>query len=398
MKKILFVMNTMGRAGAEKALLELFKHIDRTEYEISLFVLTGQGELLDAVPDYVKILNKKILPVSVHSEEGRRKLIKSSLKALLVRLNIIRLIPYFINNIKALKNNGVYQPEKLLWRAYADGTERFDTKYDIAVSFIEGGAAYYVADHVNAEKKAAFIHVDYSYAGYTRKLDKECYLKFDRIFAVSGEVAEVFDKVYPELIGKTEVFPNMIDREEIKKRADEGTGFTDGFDGIRILTIGRLSAQKSLETSIEACYLLKKNNENIRWYVLGEGHRRRRLEELIKKLGLTEHFLLCGSVDNPYAYIKDADIFVHCTRFEGKSLAVQEAQILGKPIIVSNCSGNREQIVNGVDGAVCDFDPKSMAKTIYGLIHDEEKRKKYSENAAKKEYGDRASVERLLDF
>ena len=398
MKKILFVMNTMGRAGAENALLELLKRIDKTKYEVSLYVLTGQGELISEVPEYVKLLNKKPVPVSVHSEEGRKKLIKSSLKALFTRFNFIRLIPYFVKNLKALKNNGVYQPEKLLWRVYADGTPVFDTKYDIAVSFIEGGAAYYVADHVNAEKKAAFIHVDYSYAGYTRKLDKECYLKFDRIFAVSGEVAGVFNKVYPELTDKTDIFPNMIDREEIKRRADEGTGFTDGFDGIRILTIGRLSTQKSLETSIEACYILKKHGENIRWYVLGEGHRRRKLEELIKKLGLEEHFLLLGSQENPYAFIKEADIFVHCTKFEGKSLAVREAQVLGKPIIVSNCSGNREQIINGEDGAVCDFEPKSMAKTIYGLIHDEETRRRYSENAAKKEQCEIASIEKLLEL
>ena len=398
MKKILFVMNTMGRAGAEKSLLELFKHIDRTEYEISLFILTGQGELINDVPEYVKILNKKILPVSVHSEEGRKVLFRSSLKVLFKRFNIIKLLPYFIKNAGALKNNGVYQPDKFMWRAFADGAEVLNEKYDLAVAYIEGAAAYYVADHVKAEKKAAFIHVDYSYAGYTRKLDRDCYLKFDRIFAVSGEVAGVFNKVYPELIEKTEIFPNMIDREEIKKRADEGPGFTDGFDGIRILTIGRLTAQKSLETSIETCYLLKKHGKNIRWYVLGEGDRRKKLEAHIKKRDLNDCFYLYGSVENPYTYIKEADIFVHCTRFEGKSLAVQEAQILGKPIIVSNCSGNREQIVNGEDGVVCSFDPKSMARAINELILDKEKRNRYSQNAAKKDDGERASVERLLDI
>ena len=398
MKKILFVMNTMGRAGAEKALLELFKHIDRTEYEISLFILTGQGELINDVPEYVKILNKKILPVSVHSEEGRKVLFRSSLKVLFKRFNIIKLLPYFIKNAGALKNNGVYQPDKFMWRAFADGAEVLNEKYDLAVAYIEGAAAYYVADHVKAEKKAAFIHVDYSYAGYTRKLDRDCYLKFDRIFAVSGEVAGVFNKVYPELIEKTEIFPNMIDREEIKKRADEGPGFTDGFDGIRILTIGRLTAQKSLETSIETCYLLKNHGKNIRWYVLGEGDRRKKLEAHIKKRDLNDCFYLYGSVENPYTYIKEADIFVHCTRFEGKSLAVQEAQILGKPIIVSNCSGNREQIVNGEDGVVCSFDPKSMARAINELILDKEKRNRYSQNAAKKDDGERASVERLLDI
>ena len=325
-------------------------------------------------------------------------LFRSSLKVLFKRFNIIKLLPYFIKNAGALKNNGVYQPDKFMWRAFADGAEVLNEKYDLAVAYIEGAAAYYVADHVKAEKKAAFIHVDYSYAGYTRKLDRDCYLKFDRIFAVSGEVAGVFYKVYPELIEKTEIFPNMIDREEIKKRADEGPGFTDGFDGIRILTIGRLTAQKSLETSIETCYLLKNHGKNIRWYVLGEGDRRKKLEAHIKKRDLNDCFYLYGSVENPYTYIKEADIFVHCTRFEGKSLAVQEAQILGKPIIVSNCSGNREQIVNGEDGVVCSFDPKSMARAINELILDKEKRNRYSQNAAKKDDGERASVERLLDI
>ena len=398
MKKILFVMNTMGRAGAETALLELLRRIDRSEYDISLFVLTGQGELINSLPLGVNLLNRYSDTTSVHSREGRKHLFVSGLKVLLKRFNFVRLLPYFAVNAAEMIKKRNLQIEKLLWRAFSDGAERSETKYDLAVSYIEGAAAYYVADHVMADKKAAFIHVDYKKSGYTRNLDKDCYLKFDRIFGVSKEVTDVFLNVYPELAGKTEVFHNLIDAEGIRRKADSGIGFTDDFSGIRLLTVGRLMAQKSFETSIKACYILKKHGENIRWYVLGEGDRREKLQALIEKLGLERDFILCGAVDNPYPYMKEADIYVHCSRFEGKSLAVQEAQVLGKPIIVSDCSGNREQVIPDEDGVICEFDPRSIAKSIYELIHDENKRDKISKNALVKNNGEEEALSRLLEI
>ena len=398
MKKILFVMNTMGRAGAETALLELLRRIDRSEYDISLFVLTGQGELINSLPLGVKLLNRYSDTTSVHSREGRKHLFVSGLKVLLKRFNFVRLLSYFAVNATEMIKKRNLQIEKLLWRAFSDGAERSETKYDLAVSYIEGAAAYYVADHVMADKKAAFIHVDYKKSGYTRNLDKDCYLKFDRIFGVSKEVTDVFLNVYPELAGKTEVFHNLIDAEGIRRKADSGIGFTDGFSGIRLLTVGRLMAQKSFETSIKACYILKKHGENIRWYVLGEGDRREKLQALIEKLGLERDFILCGAVDNPYPYMKEADIYVHCSRFEGKSIAVQEAQVLGKPIIVSDCSGNREQVIPDEDGVICEFDPRSIAKSIYELIHDENKRDKISKNALVKNNGEEEALSRLLEI
>lgn len=398
MKKILFVMNTMGRAGAETALLELLRRIDRSEYDISLFVLTGQGELINSLPLGVKLLNRYSDTTSVHSREGRKHLFVSGLKVLLKRFNFVRLLPYFAVNAAEMIKKRNLQIEKLLWRAFSDGAERSETKYDLAVSYIEGAAAYYVADHVMADKKAAFIHVDYKKSGYTRNLDKDCYLKFDRIFGVSKEVTDVFLNVYPELAGKTEVFHNLIDTEGIRRKADSGIGFIDDFSGIRLLTVGRLMAQKSFETSIKACYILKKHGENIRWYVLGEGDRREKLQALIEKLGLERDFILCGAVDNPYPYMKEADIYVHCSRFEGKSIAVQEAQVLGKPIIVSDCSGNREQVIPDEDGVICEFDPRSIAKSIYELIHDENKRDKISKNALVKNNGEEEALSRLLEI
>ena len=396
-KRLLFVMNTMGRAGAETALVELLRRIDKEKYTVSLYVLTGQGEMLSQIPEGVKLINKETDTNSVHDAEGRKHLSKKVARSLIKDANGVKLLPYFLKNGMGMVANGHIMPEKLIWRAISDSAPRPKKKYDIAISYIEGAAAYYVADHVEADKKIAFIHVDYEKAGYTRELDKDCYLKFDKIFGVSNEVADVFKKVYPELEDRTGVFHNLLNNELIIEKSGYEGGFTDEFTGTRILTVGRLMKQKAFEVSIKACKLLLDRGENIRWYVLGEGDQRKKLETLISELGLEKDFLLLGATDNPYPFIKQADLYVHCSRFEGKSIAVQEAQILGKPIIVSDCSGNREQVIPDEDGLICQFSSKRIAKAIEELLHDKAKRDYLAHNAALKNEGDGEEISRLLE-
>lgn len=395
MKKILVVMNTMGQAGAETALLELLRHMDPEEYEISLYVLMGQGEMVHELPDYVKLLNTRYNDSSVLGREGRSHMRKTVLKAMFARGTVFRLLPYLIKNLGAMAKKGQILPDKLLWRVLSDSGQRFKEHYDLAVAYLEGGSAYYAADHVNADKKAAFLHVDYGMAGYTRALDKDCYLKFDRVFCVSKEVREAFLQVYPECGQKTEVFHNLINQDAIRKKAMLLNGFSDDYEGFRILTVGRLTTQKAFEVSIEAMKLLKESGVQARWYVLGEGDQRSFLEEKIRQLHLEEDFLLLGAIPNPYAYMAQTDIYVHASRFEGKSIAIQEAQTLGCAILVSDCSGNREQVNPGVDGMMCGFTPEEICRGIQTLLGDEALRCRLGKAAAKKKPADESEVEKL---
>ncbi|MCR5634904.1 MAG: glycosyltransferase [Lachnospiraceae bacterium] len=397
MKKILFVINTMGTAGAEKALIELLKKTDRTKYELTLYVLTNQGELISLVPENVKLLNENIDTTSVLEKKGRANLTKTCVKSLFDKCQFITKFPYMFRALTGMIKKGRIMPDKLLWRVLSDSAYKDDAVYDLAVAYIEGGSTYYVADHVKAAKKAAFVHVDYEKAGYTRQLDKDCYLKYDRIFTVSDEVRESFLKVYPEYSDNTIVFHNMIDPVGIREKALEGKGFDDGYDGVRILSVGRLTAQKSFEISVDAMEILKKSGIKARWYVLGEGDRRPYLESYIKKKGLENDFILAGIKDNPYPYMKQADIYVHCSSFEGKSIAVQEAGILGRPRLLSDCSGNREQITDGVDGILTDLDPESISEKIKMIINDDSLRERISLNAAANNY-DGGTPEQLYDL
>ena len=167
--------------------------------------------------------------------------------------------------------------------------------------------------------------------------------------------------------------------------AEQGSGFDDEFQGYRILTVGRLTQQKRYDIAIQAMALLKeKCSVPVRWYVLGEGELRESLQQQIKDAGVEQEFILLGVKENPFPYYKNCNLYVHATGFEGKSIAIQEAQTIGKPILATDCSGNREQIVHDVDGRMCPLDPKCVSEEIFWMIAHPEKCKAYGEQAKKK--------------
>lgn len=267
MKRILFVINTLGCGGAERAMLDLFDALDPEKYEISLFVLTGQGELSHELPKRVRLLNQNYKDVSVLTKAGRKLLIKSVLRAGIGKGLFLRRAAYLLKNIWDMCRCGKILPDKLCWRILSDGAPLIQKEYDLAVAYLEGGATYYVADHVKAKKKTAFVHIDYGKAGYTRALDLGCYRNFDRIFTVSDEVKTHFLEAYPEYEKKVSVFHNLVNQNRIRRMAEQGNGFEDDFQGYRLLTIGRLTRQKRFDIAIQAMALLKeKCKMPVRWY------------------------------------------------------------------------------------------------------------------------------------
>lgn len=398
MKKLLFIINTMGQAGAETALVELLHKLDSSgEYDLSLYAIIPCGELFRRVPKRVHILNKYICRSSVLSFPGHLWIAGSVLYSFLYRLTGFRMLGYMVRNIKEQKASGrKLQYDKLLWRLLATGRPGRKETYDLAVAYIEGAATYYLADQVKASHKAAFVHIDYPNAGYTPRMDRDCYRGMEKIFVVSNEVGERFCEVYPQYRDKVRLFRNLLDREGILRKAESGNGFTDGFDGIRLVTVGRLHYQKGYDIAIEALAKLRQDGYPVRWYVIGEGMERRNLEMLIKKYQVEENFILMGARDNPYPYMKQADIYVHATRFEGKSIAIEEAQILGKVIVASDCTGNREQIESGYDGLLLILNAENLVRELERIIDDPELQKEYAEHVLEKKMDFPADLESML--
>lgn len=395
-KKILFVINTMGRAGAETALLELLKALAGQDLELSLYVILGQGEMIEKLPSGVRLLNRKFDTRSVLSREGKLGMAGTVCKAFFRNGKWVKKIRCIIKIYAEMRKKGKLQTDKLLWRMLSDGSPRFGEHFDLAVAWLEGASAYYVADYVNAARKCAFIHIDYESAGYTREMDQNCWENFDRIYMVSDEVKEHFLTVYPQYGEKAAIFHNRVDQERIRRMAGEKGGFSDGYEGLRLLTVGRLTYQKAYDVAIEAMRLLKDKGWRVRWYVLGEGDQRRSLEKKIHALGLEEDFVLLGAVENPYPYYAQADLYLHATRFEGKSIAIQEAQTLGCAVIASDCNGNREQIEEGVDGMLCALTPQGIAESAAMLLSDGERKKALGRAAARKDMNQGRELEEFL--
>lgn len=396
MNKILFVINTMGGAGAEKALLEFLKRWDVPGWEADLYVIMGQGEMIGQLPPHIRLLNKGFSRESVLSPAGRKKMAGRVVKAFFRNGNWFGKLCYIGKVFRYMMQKGRIQTDKLLWRMMAEGARRLDVTYDLAVAWLEGGSAYYVADYVKAKKKAALVHINYEEAGYTRQMDQDCWRRFDRIFAVSEETAERFRSVYPEYGDKMDVFPNIIDQKAIRRQAELPGGFTDGYEGRRLLTVGRLAWQKGYDIAVEAMKLLKEAGYSVRWYVLGEGDQRAALEKKIAMLGLQKDFVLLGAVSNPFPYYRQTDIYVHAVRFEGQSIAVQEAQTLGCPVIVSDYSGSRQAVGEEGAGMICAFTPKAIAESIIALLEDEDKRKELGRRAVEKKIPQERGKEKLF--
>ena len=384
-KSILFVMNTMGRAGAERALIELMRVLDPDRYRISLYVLIPRGELFDEVPGYVHILNRRTDSRSILSTGGKLFVAARLAKASLRKGSMAKALSRIRKRKKTSGNQERSQAlEKVLRRMLADGAAGLPGRYDLAVAYLEGPATWYTAEKIRADRKAAFLHIDYGKAGYSKDLDAGCYNVFDRIYAVSEDVRKQFLQVYPEYEGKAELFFNIINREHIRTRAEEPGGFTDGFRGIRLLTVGRLYYQKGYDIAIKTAAILKERGCAFRWYALGEGEERKNLQRQIKECGLEDVFLLLGAADNPYPYFKQADIYVCTSRYEGKSIVIEEAQALGKPVVATGCTGIEEQICSGRDGVITGMDPESLAQEIEKLIKDPDMRRRYGQAACER--------------
>lgn len=387
MKKILFVMNTMGRAGAERALLALIKSLPKEEYDISLYVMINRGELFDEVPDYVHILNKKPDNRSVLSFGGRIAIIRTVLRCFFHHASGFRLIGYFFKNLKIQLCSHQLLPDKLLWRTIANGCLEQKEDYDLAVAYIEGASTYYVADHVHARKKASFVHIDYQKAGYNKTVDLDAYQKLDRIFAVSKEAKQSFLTIYPEYAKKTFLFRNLHDTDRILKLAQEpipvSSAFVQSPAKYKLLTVGRLHYQKGYDVAVKALAILRQRNMDVDWFVLGEGSLKKELTKQIRQEGVSDHFFLLGSTNNPYPYYRAATIYVHATRFEGKSIAIEEAQLLSKAIAASDCTGNREQIQSGKNGILVELTPQAVADGVEMLLRNPSLIQEYEKASSK---------------
>lgn len=251
---------------------------------------------------------------------------------------------------------------------------------------------------VSVKREMNVVHIDYERGGGMQEMGQDYLAQFQQIYVVSEENKAPFLRLYPDCAEKLCVLPGLIDQDSICRRFREPGGFAEDWDGMRLLTVGRLTHENAFDLAIDAMKLLKDAGYRARWYVLGEGELRESLEKQIDALGLKEDFVLLGETENPCPYYAQADVYVHVARFEGKSIAIQEAQALGCAMVVSGCGGNRLQVTDGEDGLLCDLEPEAIAKTVATLLDSPELRESLGRAAMEKSWPVHQNIGGLLAF
>lgn len=389
-KNLLFVMPSLSAGGGERSLVNLLSQINYNLYNVDLFLLNHDGMFVKFLPKEVRLLPLPeayklfALPISKSIE---MLLIKGKISLLLNR------IMYTMKN-RTVKN--ILIREQYNWKYLAKSLTRLEKKYDVAIGFLEKTSTYFCVDKVNASIKIGWVHIDYDKLGLDPNFDIKYFRKLNDIVTVSEECANVLKNRFPSQKDKVNVIYNIVSPTIINKMANNDIGIYDRKeDEIIVLSIGRLHHQKAFELAIESCKKLVNIGYNIKWNIIGEGEEKEKLINLIRINNLEENFKLLGLKSNPYPYIKQADIYVQTSKFEGKSIAIDEAKILNKPIIVTNFSTAKDQINNGVDGLIVDLNSDAIVDGIEKIIKDISLRKKLIYNLSQMKLGTVEEIDKI---
>lgn len=401
-KKILFVINTMGRAGAEKCLMSMLKYMDKDKYDISLFSVINRGEMFDYVPEGVRILNENPCSLSVLDRRAKKELAKTILKNGFRKGYFFKEAGYLRKTISYQRKRGEIDFKKLFWKLLSDHAPKQKETYDLAVAYIQGAATYYVMDHIHAKKKITFLHNEFIDSGYCPELEETYYEQADGIYCVSKSICDHFARIYPKMAGKMDVFYNLLDVEDIKQKAlqkDEMSPLFQKKEGETILlTAARLAPVKAYDLAVPALAIVRKQGYNVKWYVLGEGPEKDAIKGMIKEYGLEDSFILLGAHKNPYPYMAACDIYVQATRYEGCCTSISEAVILGKPVIASDCDGNKEQLTRYETGIFVALNAEDIARGIIQVVSDRDLSQKLVEQANMDDFDPYGSLRRIYRY
>lgn len=392
-KHILIISHALELGGAERSLLGLLDALNPERWDIDLFLLRHEGELMDFIPSYVHVLP----PVPAYTVLAR------PMKDTLGEGHILLTTARFAGKIAAgnyAKKHG--HTESAVGLEYS---HKFTCpfmpaiqpgkEYDLAISFLT--PHYFVAKKVQAKKKIAWIHTDYSQVQVNASSELAMWDAYDSIVSISDAVTESFLAVFPSLKEKVVLIGNMLPASLIKDQAKEFVPEEEmPLDRcIHLLSVGRYCTAKNFDNVPDICAGLLGFGLNIKWYLIGYGGDEPLIRQRIAEAHMEDHVILLGKKENPYPYIKACDLYVQPSRYEGKCVTVREAQMLGKPVVITKYATSSSQLEDGVDGVIVPMDNEGCAAGITALLRNPEKMRQLSENCKARDYSNAQEVEKL---
>lgn len=388
-KSVLISYQAMMVGGSTTSLLGLLHSIDYTKYNVDLLLNTNTGELLDKVPRQVNLLS----PAFKYPDHKTRKL--HSL------LSPKFLLTFIKSKIIARRDGNVMHGVQYLESMDVIKFRKIDNEYDVAIAFLEGINCKFVARHIKAKKKIAWIHIDYEASKFDPRYDYEAMVCFDHIVTVSPKCNEAFCRCFPSLSNRVHTIENIISADNINTLANEAVDLETDNNYINLVSSCRIEFHaKALDRAVEVWSKLHKKGESdgLRWYIIGSGKDFSKLKQLIVNEDLEEHIILLGQKVNPYPYIKKMDVFFLPSRFEGKPMAITEGLILGLPALATNYSSAKEQIKDHFSGLVVDNSEEGIEDGLKYLGSHSEELEVWKQNIRSIDYTDNTTIHQIQNL
>lgn len=361
MNKIAFFVQHMLCGGVENALISLSEKLVEQGHDVTIYVIKNKGDFIQKIP---KSVSWHLIPMK---EEIRKKIpvggSKIAIWECMEQQHYFCAAKYLLNRVL---NRGKFAELNVP----LEKIPMLNQKYDIAVNFHMHSPflVWYLSERVKAERKITWIHNDFTTTGYDIMRLKQYLDCCQEFYGVSKKLVREFVTIIPEYQSKAKVMYNIVPVDAILEKSRERAPEFEGLSCLKILSVGRLEAQKGYKITLEVCKILKEAGYSFKWIVLGEGTERSILEKASKDAGITQELNFIGIRMNPYPYFRNCDLYVQTSLHEGYVTTVTEANIFEKPIVCTDVSGAREQIEDGVNGYVTGFEPQMIADHIRRVI------------------------------
>ena len=400
MKKRIFInIHYLEIGGAERALLGLLSSLNPDKVDIDLFVNQHTGEFMPLIPEWVNLLPEISeytcieRPITTIVKEGH-------VGIALRRIWAKHKHKQYLNTLTVEQR----QHDASVFQYVADAVEgalpslAHLGEYDLAISFLQPHNI--VLNKVKDKKKICWIHTDYSTIHINHDLELPVWNAFDYVVSISNDCIRAFVQTFPELKDKIVLIENILSPLFVRQQADlyeVKAEMPDEPDVVKILTIGRFSPPKKIEGIPHICAEMERLGADFRWYVIGYGPDRE-IQEALDKYGMRHRMKLLGKKSNPYPYIKACDIYAQPSIYEGKSVTVREAQILCKPVVITDYPTAKSQITHGVDGVIVPLDEVQTAMGIVDFINNGELRNKIVSHLHTHDFGNEIEVEKIYSL
>lgn len=388
---ILIFSQAMELGGVERSLLGLLDSIDYDRYDVDLFLMRHSGELmpylnpkanlLPEIPQYASLA----VPMASLIKTGQFDVLCGRLQGKLATRRFDKQHPSDKPSVTALTYSHKYTLRSM--------PQVSDKTYNLAISFLT--PHYFTRERVKAKKYAAWIHTDYTALSFDRATEIAMWNKYDAICGVSEQTSKGFQNAFPELAGKVQTIENILPKESICTQAEELQADMPSEEGIVLLSVGRFCDAKNFDNVPDICRRLVEDGLDVKWYLIGYGGDEPQIRQKIVEAGMEDRVIILGKKDNPYPYMRTCDLYVQPSRYEGKAVTVREAQLLCKPVVITNYATSGSQLENGVDGVIVPMDNEGCAAGIAALLRNPARMHQLLENCKKRDYTNSAEVEKI---